>query len=500
VAGLTAPEEPPDAFPLPAWAEPEAMLAEARETARERREMRAAVRDLSPAEAEQKRREFRQSIQRDQRQRGLEAQGWWLDRMLRSRAPLREKMTLFWHDHFATSMQKVRQAELMVQQNDLFRRHALGSFRELAGAVALDPAMALYLDTQTSKKGKPNENFAREVMELFTLGEGNYSEEDVREAARAFTGYAVERATGKLVHNKRQWDDGPKTVLGETGPWDGAGVIDILFRQDAAARYVPSKLWEFFVYEGPDGALVDALARAFRRAEFQVAPLLREVFLSQEFYSPRAVRTQIKSPVQFLVGLYKQLEIDRLPPAYARQAQEQLGQTLFLPPNVAGWDWGKAWINTNTLLARYNVAGFATTGVLPDAPGGAGRRARGAADAMEMEMEAANGEQMEAEGGGAEQPSPRPAVRERVRRAGASRLARGRKGPDYREIAPAELRDDPAALVDALAFRFFQGPVPDPARRSFLEYASTKTEGGLSDAEIGELCHLMLSTPYYQLT
>ena len=210
-------------------------------------------------------------------------------------------MTLFWHDHFVTSIQKVKQPVLMVRQNDLFRRGALGSAKDLTQAILMDPAMMLYLDTQSSKKGMPNENFAREVTELFTLGEGNYTEQDIRGSARAFIGYNLNFLNAKVVHNPRLWDSGEKTIFGNSGWFTGADVIGLISEKPEAARFVVRKLWEFFVYENPLVTALDALAASFRQADFQTGPLLREIFLSKEFYSEAAIRSQIKSPVQYPV-------------------------------------------------------------------------------------------------------------------------------------------------------------------------------------------------------
>lgn len=464
VESLLSPAEPIDAFPPPAWAEERQALADARERMEQRREMRREMRAMTPEEADRKRREAIQQMQRENRRQALEAQGWWFRRMLLSKAPLREKMTLFWHDHFATSVQKVREPVLLMNQNRLFREHAFGSFRELTRAILMDPAMMFYLDTQNSRKGKPNENFAREVMELFTLGEGNYTEQDIREAARAFTGYQINRLTGQAFHNRRQWDDSPKTVFGKTGPFTGEDVIGLIFEKPAAARFMARKIWEFFVYDDPSESAIESLAGVFLKADYQLAPLLREIFLSREFYAEASIRTQIKSPVQFLVQLLKQLEITGPPAGFPITAQQQLGQVLFMPPNVAGWDWGQAWINTNTLLTRYNLAGFLTKG------------AEQGGNSMETERIKTPGMA----------PAPRNA-------------GRGWRGPDYGKIAPRPLRENPAELVDALVFRFFQGPVPDKARGSFVEYAAAKKGVVFTDKETAELCHLMLSTPYYQL-
>lgn len=450
------------AYPVPVWAEEAQAREDQARRVRERQALQKAVREAGPEEAERLRREANRASQQENRVQGQEAQGWWFRRMLVTRTPLREKMTLFWHDHFATSMQKVRQAVYMVWQNELFRAHAFGNFKALTQKILLDPAMMVYLDTETSRKGRPNENFAREVMELFTLGEGNYSEQDIREAARAITGYQINRNTGKVVHNRRNWDGSPKTLLGRSGNFDGAGVIDVLFEQEAAARLVPLKLWTYFVAEDPRAEVVDALAKVFRESGFEVVPLLRTLFRSRLFYSEPVMRDQIKSPLQFLVQLHKQLELAEPPPGFAANAQQQLGQVLLMPPNVAGWDWGKGWINTNTLLARYNLAGqLLSPQGMPQ--GGKRNRADGQA----------------------------------ARRQG--RQGRGWPGPDYKKIAPPELRGEPGALVESLVFRFFNGPLDEGHVKRLVEFASSKKEAGISDAEVAELCHLMVSTPEYQL-
>lgn len=468
VEALLKPTEALEAFPLPQWSSREVAMEEMRENMEANREMRRATEGMTPEEAEKKRRELNQQRQRTARQHGLEAQGWWFGRMLRTQAPLREKMVLFWHDHFATSVQKVKQPVLMVLQNDLFRRHATGSFKELVHAIVKDPAMMMYLDTQNSRKGQPNENFAREVMELFTLGEGNYSEGDIKEAARAFTGYQLNRMDGTVFHNVRQADTGEKTIFGKTGRYDGDGVVDLIFEQKAASRLLPRKIWEYFVAENPPEEGVDALAKSFKEANFQIEPLLREIFLSKAFYSGEVMHDQIKCPIQYLVQLLKELELQELPNAYVLDAQQQLGQVLFAPPNVAGWDWGKAWINTNTLLSRYNVAGFITKGSQESAEP---QRNDG--------MMAGDGQQR---------------LRMAVNRAG-----RNWSGPDYEKIAPRPLREDPEKLVDALVFRFFQGTLSDKERGVFIEYAQVKKGVIFTNKEVSELCHLMLSTPRYQL-
>ncbi len=458
---LLNPEEPIEAHPTPEWADLKAAMADMAEMMMERREMMAETRGLSKEEAEKKRREMQKDLQQESRKQGLEAQHWWFNRMLKTKAPLREKMTLFWHDHFATSIQKVKQPVLLMKQNELFRDYAFGNFRDLTQKVVRDPAMMLYLDTQRSSKSMPNENFAREVMELFTLGEGNYTEEDVKQAARAFTGYRLNRLNGEVMQSARAWDDGNKTIFGETGTYNGKDVVNLIFKKDQCAKFMAVKLWEFFAYEKPvDSAMAD-LAATFRKSDYELKPVLREIFLSKEFYGEKSMATQIKSPVQYLVQLLKELEMESAPLGFPIMGQTQLGQVLFMPPNVAGWDWGKAWINTNTLLTRYNLAGALTKGSVSEMMGREGK-------------------------GG--------------RKLGLGNKARGGSlGPNFEKMASESQRNETGKLVDDLITRFFCVPVPAKARDSFIAYADSKKGVSFTDKELGELCHLMLSTPYYQL-
>lgn len=431
---LLEPEEDLGAFPKPEWADLETAWASMRADMMARREIKMKTRVMSPEEADKAKRLARRDKQKDAREQGVEAQGWWFRRMLATQAPLREKMTLFWHDHFATSIQKVRQPALLLQQNDLFRQHALGNFRELTHEVVKNPAMMIYLDIQRSSKAKPNENFSREVMELFTLGEGNYTEQDVKEAARAFTGYRLNRLNGEVSHVDRQWDGGVKTIFGKTGEFKGKDVVDLIFEKDACAKFLAGKLWEYFAYESPGGATIEDLARTFRKENFAMKPVLRGIFLSKEFYGEQALATQIKCPVQYLIQMLKELEIETPPPRFPIQGQIQLGQVLFMPPNVAGWDWGKAWINTNTLLTRYNIAGTLTKGSFDERMGAGRLRMKG---------------------------------RNRTR-------DRDRIMPDFSGIAIEVERGETADLVDGLIARFFSVAIPEKARASFIEYADAK--------------------------
>jgi uncharacterized protein (DUF1800 family) len=283
----------------------------------------------------------------------------WLFRMLRTAHPLKEKMTLFWHDHFATANTKVGRPALMYDQNKLLRANALGSFRTLLAAIARDPAMLRWLDGNANRKQAPNENFARELMELFTMGIGSYTEEDVREAARAFTGWFVDR-NFEFAFNRNQHDFGEKTVLGQRGPWDGEDILDIILGQPATARHIAGKLFRFFVHDHPTAQAIEQLAAAFRDSGHSVREIVRRILLSAEFSSEDAFHAVVKSPVELLIGAMKQLDVDE----YTRGAAgslRRMGMDLFNPPNVAGWEWGLGWMGTDTLLERMNTAAALTT-------------------------------------------------------------------------------------------------------------------------------------------
>ncbi|MBA4062743.1 MAG: DUF1800 domain-containing protein [Isosphaera sp.] len=289
---------------------------------------------------------------------------WWLDRMLKTAHPLREKLALFWHNHFATSNAKVQNARFMLGQYRLVREHALGSFRLLLTGMGTDPAMMAWLDTTGSTKGNPNENYARELMELFSLGIGNYAEQDIREAARAFTGYEVQN--GKGVLNTRQHDATDKTVFGKTGRFKGEDVTKLCLDKDACPRFVVRKLYAFLVSENdhPPAELIDPLARQYRDTDFDTGKLVATILRSRLFFAPAAYRAKIKSPVEFACGIVRGLGgvAGALPLA---EALEGLGQVLFAPPSVKGWDGGPAWLNAQTLLARNNLALALTSGEDP---------------------------------------------------------------------------------------------------------------------------------------
>ena len=293
----------------------------------------------------------KKQFHRQQAQRGLELRAWWMQEMVITPSPLTEHMTLFWHNHFVSSLQKVKSASLMLNQNELLRRDALGNFADMLHAVAKDPAMILYLDTQQNHKAQPNENFAREVMELFTLGIGHYTEQDVKEAARAYTGWGIDRNTGTFVNRPFQHDNGSKTILGQTGNFNGDEVLDILLQQPATAEWITEKIWRDFISTDPDPATVKRNAAIFRQ-HYEIRPLLRAILLSDAFWANRNRANLIKSPVELLVGSVRELNIQQLDPRLLAIASRQLGQDLFAPPNVKGWPGGDTWINSTTLLLR----------------------------------------------------------------------------------------------------------------------------------------------------
>ena len=279
---------------------------------------------------------------------------WWANRMLATPRPLEEKLTLFWHGHFATGQGKVRDARMMLRQNVMLRERASGRLRDLLMGILSDPAMLVYLDNGENVKQHPNENFGRELLELFTMGVGHYAERDVREAARAFTGWTNDVLAFKF--DTDQHDFGEKSFLGRTGPFNGDDVIDIILEQPVTAEFVAAKVYRYFVREDVTDVVRSELGRTFRENDYDPKPLLKRIFLSKDFYSPPSYATQIKGPVHLVVSTYKKMGLSEVPtvPDFGRMTGG-LGQSLFGPPNVAGWAGGRTWITPATLLQRGNV-------------------------------------------------------------------------------------------------------------------------------------------------
>ena len=280
---------------------------------------------------------------------------WWANRMVATNTPLQEKMALFWHGHFAINESKVRDYRKLLVELELFQEMGTGSFRDLMVAVAQDPAMLSFLDAGVNVKGASNENFAREIMELFTMGVGNYSETDIREAARAFTGWNY--VDLEFVINTEQHDADTKTFLGRAGDFDGVDIIDIIMEQPVTAEYIAGKIYRYYVRDELSKDLQTELGNVFREADYEVAALLKTIFLSKDFYNAESVGVHIKSPVELAVSTYRKLGLNYVPgvPDF-NGATGALGQTLFRPPTVAGWAGGRSWITPGLLLERGNFA------------------------------------------------------------------------------------------------------------------------------------------------
>jgi uncharacterized protein (DUF1800 family) len=297
----------------------------------------------------------RAMIRRQRRRAGQEAivalQLWWLNRML-SGSPLQEKMTLYFHGHF-TSRATPRFPWITYNQNALFRKYALGNLRDLTRDVSKDAAMLIYLNGNQNVAAHPNENYARELMELFTLGVDHYSENDVRESARAWTGWRVVNRTDTVSFDESLHDSGTKTFLGRTGNFDGDDIVDIIFAQPECARFFAASLLNWFVYNDPEPQLVDSVAALLRKHDFELGPVVAAILSSDVFFSARAYRALVKSPVEFVVGTYNALGLKQIDET-ALPALQQMGQRLFFPPNVAGWPGGQNWLTSGTMIARQN--------------------------------------------------------------------------------------------------------------------------------------------------
>jgi uncharacterized protein (DUF1800 family) len=314
-----------------------------------REQQREAVEKLRDAKGDKKQ---AAGIVRPIQEQGRELRNWWVEEMLVTDQPFVERMTLFWHNHFTSSLQKVRFAPALYFQNTLFRREALGNFATLLRSVARDPAMLIYLDGVRSVARQPNENFGRELLELFTLGEGNYAEADIKAAARAFTGWSIDPATGSFVDRLPQHDGGEKTFLGQTGHFAGDDIIAILLRNPHTAETIVRKLWLEFVSLKPDPDEVKRLAAVFRTGGYEIKPLMRAMFLSPAFRDPANRAGLIKSPVDLIVGSVRMLGLPVPEKTGLVRMMQGLGQVPFDPPNVKGWAGGEAWISTYTMLLR----------------------------------------------------------------------------------------------------------------------------------------------------
>ncbi len=340
-----------------------------------------------------------QEKQREEREAVSALQAWWLQRMYTTANPLEEKMSLFWHGHFATSAQKVKASYHNHQLYEIFRRNATGNLKDLTICVGQSPAMLEYLDNKASSLKQPNENWARELMELFTMGVGNYTEDDIKASARAFTGWTCNRK--EFTFTESRHDTGEKTFLGRTGNFNGWDIINIIFEQPVTARFIAGKVWDYFAGVPGDPAVVEGLANTLRDNGYEFRPMLRQLFLSEAFYSDTVVGAQIKSPAQYVLQLCA--ELDMQPPyAALTRAMRGLGQDLFYPPNVKGWEGNRTWINANTLLIRTNLPAIV---VNPNGPGQAADSDTMMGAMIPMGKGKGNAAPMMAAGSGVQQPT-----------------------------------------------------------------------------------------------
>ncbi|HEY9534326.1 MAG TPA: DUF1800 domain-containing protein [Mucilaginibacter sp.] len=307
----------------------------------------------------------RKMAQQKQRQQERQLNLAWIDYMSNTKSQLREKMALFWNNHFAC---RAKQSMYAQQMLNIQRSNALGNFKTMTIEVSKAPAMLQFLNNQQNLKGHPNENFARELMELFTIGRGNYTEHDIRESARAFTGWGYDRNGGfrfrPFVH-----DAGQKTFMGKTGNFKGDDIINIIFEKKETAHFISNKLYKYLVNETPDAAHVQAMADVFYNANYEIKPLLEYVFNAPWFYDEKNIGNLVKSPVELIVGLNRQFSVDYERPAVLMQFQRVLGQVLFHPPNVAGWPGGRNWIDSSSLMYRIKIPSTVLNGGVIDFTG-----------------------------------------------------------------------------------------------------------------------------------
>ncbi len=433
--------------------------------------MAVKPRDLKEMDPDQ-----RQSMRRESRQRLGELAAGWLEFMISAPTPadmLHEKMSFFWHGHFATSSRKVKAGPLIYRQIKLFHDHALGNYGGLLKAIIRDPAMLRYLDNIRNRKGNPNENLARELMELFSLGPGNYSEQDIKEGARALTGYSV--IPYQFRFKRFQHDNGVKTILGQTGVFDGEDFVRIILDQPACAEFMTRKLWSHFAGSHLPPNVVDELASTFRRSDYDIRSLLTAMFRHPAFYSPAVTAGMIKSPVQLVVGTARTLDLDVAAPIFYLRMLMMMGELPYQPPNVKGWPAGRAWIDTSRLVTRYTFVEIVSKGQIPAE--------------IDPRMESADR-------------VTGPERRKRQRQ--ARRAMRRMMGPLSLAISfdPQKLVNDngaPGAIVDQLAAALLVVP-PTPGERSAIvrELEAAIRTGSRHNALRQAIGSIML-LPQYQL-
>jgi len=294
----------------------------------------------------------KEALRKQREDRRQELKAWWYREMLTTSSPFTEHLTLFWHNHFTSGFDKGIPPVLMLRQNLTWRHKALGNFRDFLKAVIQDPAMMIYLDLQNNKKGHPNENFARELLELFTLGEGHYDEHDIQEGARALTGGSILRPEGTYKFYPFYFDSGKKTIFGKKGRWTADDLVDLILSKPQTAEWISAKLWREFISEQPDASEITRLATLFRDQHYELRPLLRALLLSPVFRDPKNRGVLTKSPVDLIVGSIHSFQIPIEDTQLLVQAGRSMGQDIFDPPNVKGWAGGESWITAQSMLQR----------------------------------------------------------------------------------------------------------------------------------------------------
>ncbi|MDX2227296.1 MAG: DUF1800 domain-containing protein [Verrucomicrobiae bacterium] len=446
------------------------------------------IRQLPEKERQEKGRIFQRTLRKEMNALQL----WWLARMRESPRPLQEKLALYWHGHFATSLQKVKNPYFMWNHLQIFRTLGHTDFRTILLAVSRDPAMLIWLDGAQSRPKAPNENYARELMELFTLGEGNYTEKDIQESARAFTGWTLDRQNQEARYVPRMHDGGAKSFMGKIGAFKDEDIIDILLGRQECSRFLARKMWRFFASQSPSEEVTGALANTLRVSGYQIKPLLRNLFLSREFYSPACMRNQIKSPVEFVLGAVRTLEVRKPRDRMLLRVCQTLGQEILQPPSVKGWDGGAAWINTSTLemrnsFSRLLVMGGDATFFAPRLNGG-GRKQEAttspaaAATGFSPESPPQNAPEMEMD-----------AMRERM----VERLKDVPAQIFLESLLSEEAWKNRDMLVTELAERVLMSPLTGKARAQYVQ--ALGTDDPVTTDQARQCLLSMMTDPRYQL-
>jgi len=468
---------------------------------------RVKFNSLSDSAKADAKREVAQYLRANQGRQMTELRGWWLKQMAEPARAAREKLTLFLHGHFATSFEKVRSPFLLYQQNSLFREKAYGMWSDLVLGVAQNPAMLIYLDGTLSRAEAPNENFARELFELFTLGEGNYTEQDIQESARAFTGWATGSGSSNkgglqfgsrpTFKNVTKWHDtGSKTIFRSTGIFDGADVIRLALAQAAAPRWIAQKLWRFYAGWPAPEPLLQELVKEWQSLKGQIRPFLMAIWTNPNFYDPVRSADRVKSPTEWLVGLCRQIGRPLPAPTLSAHILGQLGQNLFEPPNVKGWDGGIAWINTASISRRYEYGSWLVEGTQGIQKLGSQNIFRVSAESGLMTMappEISPEGMVITHGAKSMSPADKEVAMNKLKELVALQPA------SVDTMTNSDQRQSPDKLLTAMATRFLAGEtIPTDLRARFQQAAGQKIP--FTDAAVRKMILAMVQSPLYQVT